>query len=101
MLRHLLQLPRIRSATNHIGQLAPALVEVAYLRRSAAVGNRRMASRRLPSLPFLFSCRSFFHRLHETVSTCHGMCNPECPALTHITAARCKDSRIGMHVIYD
>ena len=34
------------------------------------MGKRRMASRRLPSLPFLLSWRSFFHRLQETVSTC-------------------------------
>lgn len=36
------------------------------------MGNRRMASRRLPSLPLPFNCRSIFHRLHDTVSTCKG-----------------------------
>ena len=42
------------------------------------MGKRRMASRRLPSLPFLFSCRSFFHRLHDTVSTCNHAYPPHC-----------------------
>lgn len=37
------------------------------------MGNRRMASRRLPSFPLPFSCRSIFHRLHDTVSTCNGI----------------------------
>ena len=41
-----------------------------HLRSSEAVGNRRMASWRLPSLPLPFSCRSCFQRRHETVSTC-------------------------------
>lgn len=37
------------------------------------MGNRRMASRRLPSFPLPFSCRSIFHRLHDTASTCNGI----------------------------
>ena len=37
------------------------------------MGKSRMASRRLPSLPFLFSCRSCFQRRHDTVSTCSHM----------------------------
>ena len=34
------------------------------------MGNRRMASWRLPSLPLPFSCRSCFQRRQDTVSTC-------------------------------
>ena len=44
------------------------------------MGNRRMASWRLPSLPLPFSCRSCFQRRHETVSTCKRHRKPLSPS---------------------
>ena len=41
-----------------------------HLSRSAALGNRRSASSRLPSLPFPFRRSSRFHCVHDTVSGC-------------------------------
>ena len=40
------------------------------------MGNRRMASWRLPSLPLPFSCRSCFQRRQDTVSTCRHWRKP-------------------------
>ena len=40
------------------------------------MGNRRMASWRLPSLPLRFSCRSCFQRRQDTVSTCRHYRKP-------------------------
>ena len=44
------------------------------------MGNRRMASWRLPSLPLPFSCRSCFQRRQDTVSTCKHHWEPLSPS---------------------
>lgn len=55
------------------------------------MGKRRMASRRLPSLPLPFSCRSCFQRLQDTVSTC-AQCQAPVGRFTFLGGTRLKQN---------